>query len=234
MKVTFENSYSPNKATIKEIFATNDIKIEGKPFKFNKVTMDCDDNFIVSTMPVQKGQSFEVIVAVMDGGKGEFFSLWTKEAHTAFINPIASAGDEFKEGQEYKVNVKVLDSKPKLRQDGTHSFYESKFGVMYHFTVTFEYKGKAYIATAQAKDAVKLPFFKGETADVMVTVKNGYVNVKKVAQPFGMKPSGNSLHGAWASVYAAHYMEARKSMDEQSARKFAIAAANEVIKCIEI
>lgn len=235
MNISFKEGFAVTK--IARVKSTGPMKLEGKNFIFSKIFDEFDDIFLVSLKEPKQGEQHELVHSIMDGGKGPFDAYWTKDAKDNYTKPLAAAPVTFKEGEETKVSVKIIDSKPKMKLDGTHSYYESKFGTMYHYTTTFEHEGVAVVATSQSKDTNKPPFTKGEQADIIVTVKNGYVNIKKAPAPFGGKPfggGGSSKHDAWARIYVAHYMAARESNVESDARRIAINAANEVIKAMEV
>lgn len=207
--------------------------VNDKKFVFNQATVNGNPEFIFHTTVLKAGDKFTHEDATMEGPKGRFPALWTTEARAALEGPLLSSGP-FKEGEEAKVTVKILDCKPKMKGDVQSSF-ASTYGVMWHYEVLFEHEGKGIWSTAQSKEQNKNPFTKGETVELIVTVKNKYVNIKKVP---GMKPGfgggSGSKHDAWARVYAAHYNDARKDHDLATAKAMAIATANEVIKKMEV
>lgn len=234
MKVSFQNN-KPATGVIGAVISSSSVKVNDRDVLFSKVIMDGNEEFLFSVKSVNNGDTITYEDADMEGQKGTFPSIWTTDARKAVEGPLATSGP-FKEGEEVKVAVKILDCNPRMKGN-SQSFYESKYGIVYHYNVVFEHEGKAITATAQSKEQNKNPFNKDETVEAMVSVKSGYVNIKKVAAPFGGKGfggGGGSKHDAWARVYTAHYNDARRDHDYATAKSMAITAANEVIKKMEV
>ncbi len=143
------------------------------------------------------GTAQTLISATTKTPTGTDFHLYlTMEAHElATKKPV--------EPSERKAKVIIKAVKPKLK-NGVHEAFQSNYGPLYPWDVTFEENGAETTAGANSKEADKPPFTAGESVEATISVNNkGYTSIKKVQQQGGGNRGGGSYNPKIALAAAA-------------------------------